>query len=151
MNRRGGLPAACCVAVLAVLAFAHWHEDTADPIEVFWAILGAGGGVYAAAIWWRRWLVDQWRRKTGTNGWFALTCWGYVVGLGIAFGIELLMFASGLSAMVTPPSIRAEVRANDVFTAWCVIGMGVLCTIGSWFANYMADLQAEYAGKHPEE
>lgn len=138
-------------AVLAVLVIWRTEPDTSDGIEVIWAGMGATGSVFAGTVWWRRWLVDQWRRKTGTNGWFALSCMGYLVGLGIALGIELLMLASGLSAMATPPSIRAEVRANDAFTAWCVIGMGALCTIGSWFANYVADLQGEYAGKHPED
>lgn len=139
------------LAVLAVLVLAHFHPETAAPIEVIWAAMGAGGSVYAAHAWWRRWAVDRWRQQAGFNGLFALTSRQHWVMRLLGLIVELLILVSGISAMLTPLSIRPEVRLDDLVTTVSVIGIAVASTSGAWYSEWIAERQSEWVQEHPGE
>lgn len=139
------------LAVLAVLIFAYWHQDTSEPLEAFWACLGAAGAIYGASVWWRRLDFQQWWRGRGKNGLMALTIRGHVVLRGVGTLGQLLILASGLSAMATPPSVRVELQVNDLIVTLCLIGLALLNTFSCWFAEQIAEHQYDYLLKHPGE
>lgn len=151
MNRQWRLPATCGLAVLAVLVFAHWQGDTADPIEVFWACLGGVGGVYGAAVWWRRVQFSRWWHGQSRNGLMGLTVQSHVVLRGLGALSQLLILTSGLTAMTAPASVRRELQINDLVTTVCVIGLGVLSTLACWYAERVAERQVDFILRHPEE
>lgn len=140
-----------CLALLGVLLLAYLESETADRVETGWTMLGAGGTVLGAKIWWHRHAINQWRKRTHRNGLFALIAEQHDMLRLAGLLIELLILGSGISAMATPPSVRPEVRANDQMTALCIILIGVVATYSAWYAERMAELQSAYIHAHPEE
>lgn len=138
------------MAILLVLMFAYGHRDTAEPIEVAWGAMGAAGAVWGlyVALW--RWDFYRWRRSQGLNGYLHLTLFGHLVLPILAFIGQLLIVVSALSTIATPPSIRPEVRLNDVITGWCLLGLGIQTTISCWFAEHTLRKQEDYLAMHPE-
>jgi|SRR5581483_3621650 len=151
MSRRWRSLAAVGLAVLAVLVLAACAPpDYAEPIEVVWAVMGAGGSVFAFQITRRRWQVNAWRKREAINGLFAISAHGSAVLRTSGLVAEVLILLGGLSAMATPPSIRPELRANDVLTTLTILGIGICLTFSAWYADRQADRQAEYVRQHPE-
>jgi len=139
------------LALLAVLALGYLQpSEYAEPMETLWAALGACGSVYAAQAWWRRLEMDRWRRRERYNGLFAMACQQHLVLRMLGLIVELLILAGGLAAMLTPPSIRPELRANEVFTTATLIGIGVVSTFAVYFAERQAIAMARYVVVHPE-
>jgi hypothetical protein len=144
-NARWALYAWLVLAIGGTIWFALAHPSTADAIEAIWTCMGTGPGVFALSVWRRRMYQDSFRRKhyprdVGLRLATQDQVWLRAAGV---FG-ELLIAISGFSAMLTPPSVRLEVRTNDLIVAWCLIGLGAIIGWSSWFADRSAQAQSDY-------
>lgn len=138
-------------AILAVVIFAYWHQDTTSPIEVLWGAMGAVSTTYSSQVARRRWRVNAWRKREGVNGMFAISAQGSAIlrTSGLVQGVLILL--SGLAAMTTPASVRPELQINDIITAAAVIGLGIAVTFSAWYADRQAQQAVDYQQLHPEE
>lgn len=138
------------LALFAVLLVAMLNPDTADPGEVFWAGMGSTGLVYAGAVWRLRLDVDRWRRQQGLNGFLALTTGPHVFLRGLGVLGQVLILVSGLAAMLTPP-VQRNLELGYAVIGGCVMLLGVVLWVSSWYAEQIAERQTDYVLKHPEE
>lgn len=139
------------IAVLLVLVLAHFTVYTAAPLEILWAASGAGGGVFAAHVLMHRLEVDGWRRMKGYNGLFKLTSRGHIVLRGLALLIQVLITVSGIAAMLTPSSVRADIQVTDMVISVCVLGVGVTSALACWYAEKNCEDQIQWAIDHDPE
>lgn len=128
--------------MVATGLYALWSDGNASPLEFVWAAMGAGGLVYAADIWKRRMDQKRFLQRTGHDPLGIDQIQAHVVLRGCGVLLQLLVLLSGLSSMQTPPAVRDVVQAHEMMTAYCVIGMGVLVTFSSWYAEHAAHRQA---------
>lgn len=137
-------------AVLFVLIIAYFNQDTTEPVELLWTALGAGASAFSWIVVQRRWNVNAWRQHEGINGQFAISTTGSVVLRISGMISSLLIVASGISSMLTPASIRPELKLNDLIVSLCLLGLGCSVTFSAWFANRQADRAADYQRAHPD-
>lgn len=129
-------------AVAAVVVLGVTRPWPPDPVEVIWTTLGAGGTVYAAHVFRRRWLAELWRRRENLNGLIRLIMRGHLVLRGLGFIVQLLMLFAGIGAML---------NWNRLILLWTLIGVAALTSLGSWYAERTAREQELYYRRHPEE
>lgn len=133
--------AAVGLAVLVVLVLAYFVPSD-DTVEIVWTLFGAGGSVYAGHVFKRRWDAERWRQRQGMNGLFALTTQAHVMLRGLGFLGQLLILAGGLGAML---------NWHRLVVIGSLIALAAVATFSCWYAERMADRQADYYIRHPEE
>lgn len=117
---------------------------TAQPIEIAWTEIAFVGLVYAVKTLARRWDIERLRRARGVNGELQIISLGHLRGRAIAAAIQMLSLTAGVSSLLAEEPVHRDVTAQTLVSTLALIGVGVLTTVGAWYAEHDLSRQISY-------
>lgn len=127
--------AGVALAILAVALEAKLNGSDASPLETAWTLAGATGLVYGLSVLAYRGLQEKWRRVLRINGRVKESIQTELVMSGSRTLIQVLITISGIAAMKVPEPVVSEVRHAADLVSLCVLGIGIICTFKTWYAE----------------